>query len=99
MREKPAPRSRTASSITPDNPREQPPREQSRREPTRRESAPREPTRREPANREPPRREPRRRDDDLGPNVQGFGDELPAFMQLRTRARTKPAVEDAESEA
>ena len=94
MREKPAPRPRAASPVTPDKLREQPPREQSRRE-----SAPREQNRREPASREPTRREPRRRDDDLGPNVQGFGDELPAFMQLRTRARTKPVVEDAESEA
>ena len=99
MREKPAPRPRAASAITPDKPREQPPREQSRREPARRETAPRETADREPTRRESPRREPRRRDDDLGPNVQGFGDELPAFMQLRTRARTKPVVEDAESEA
>jgi hypothetical protein len=79
MREKPAPRPRTASPTTADKPREQPHREPVRHEPT--------------------RREPRRRDDDLGPTVQGFGDELPAFMQLRTRARTKPVVEDAESEA
>ncbi len=93
MRERPAPRQRAASPVAPDKSLEQP-----RREP-RRESVPREPARREPANREPTRREPRRRDDDLGPNVQGFGDELPAFMQLRTRARTKPVVEDAESEA
>ena len=99
MREKPAPRPRAASPTTPDKPREQPPRDQSRREPTRRESASRETANREPTRRESPRREPRRRDDDLGPNVQGFGDELPAFMQLRTRALTKPVVEDAESEA
>ncbi len=33
-----------------------------------------------------------RRDDDLGPAVLGFGDEVPAFMMLRSRA-AKPAVE------
>ena len=89
MRERPAPRQRAASPITAEKPREQPHREPARREPTHR----------EPAHREPTPREPRRRDDDLGPTVQGFGDELPAFMQLRTRTRTKPVVEDAESEA
>jgi superfamily II DNA/RNA helicase len=89
MRERAAPRQRAASPITVEKPREQPHREPARREPTHR----------EPAHREPTRREPRRRDDDLGPTVQGFGDELPAFMQLRTRTRTKPVVEDAESEA
>ncbi len=39
--------------------------------------------------REAPRREPRRRDEDLGPPVTGFGDEVPAFMLLRPRAVTK----------
>ncbi len=33
-----------------------------------------------------------RRDDDLGPAVMGFGDEVPAFMLLRSRS-AKPAVE------
>jgi hypothetical protein len=35
------------------------------------------------------REEPRRRwrDDDLGPPVTGFGDEVPAFMLLPTRGR------------
>ena len=52
-----------------------------------------------------PMREPRRddrrnyrdrgrRDDDLGPSVVGFGDEVPAFMLLRTRV-TRPLVESA----
>jgi superfamily II DNA/RNA helicase len=48
---------------------------------------------------EPARREPRRRDDDPGPAVKGFGDELPAFMQLRPRTVAKRAVEERESEA
>jgi len=42
------------------------------------------------------RRERYRRDDDLGPAVRGFGDDVPAFMLLRTRG---PAVaEDRETE-
>ena len=41
-----------------------------------------------PANRErPPRRDGRYRDDDLGPAVQGFGDDVPAFMMIRVRSR------------
>jgi superfamily II DNA/RNA helicase len=57
--------------------------------------------RREPAPRREaaPRREPRRRDDDLGPAVKGFGDEMPAFMLLRQRRVAKPAMEEGESEA
>jgi superfamily II DNA/RNA helicase len=47
-----------------------------------------------------PRDEPRRhfrRDDDLGPAVMGFGDDVPAFMLLRSRpARTPEPVTDAE---
>jgi superfamily II DNA/RNA helicase len=47
-----------------------------------------------------PRDEPRRhyrRDDDLGPAVMGFGDDVPAFMLLRTRpARIPEPVSDAE---
>ena len=33
------------------------------------------------------RREGRYRDDDLGPAVQGFGDDVPAFMMIRLRSR------------
>jgi superfamily II DNA/RNA helicase len=62
-----------------------------------------EPVQREPAPpREAPRREPRRRDDDLGPAVKGFGDELPAFMRLRSRSArvaSPPADDEGESEA
>jgi hypothetical protein len=60
------------------------------------------PRRTQPPPRETPRREPRRRDDDLGPGVKGFGDDVPAFMLLRSRAAhvtTSPAIEEAESEA
>ena len=38
-----------------------------------------------------PRREGRNRDDDLGPAVQGFGDDVPAFMLIRSPIRaTEP---------
>ena len=43
------------------------------------------------------RRERYRRDDDLGPSVVGFGDEVPAFMFLRTRT-SRPA-ETVETDA
>ena len=43
------------------------------------------------------RRERGRRDDDLGPSVLGFGDDVPAFMLLRTR--TPPSIQETESEA
>ena len=47
-------------------------------------------------NRIRPRDEPRRhyrRDDDLGPSVLGFGDDVPAFMMLRSSSATPPAPE------
>ncbi len=43
-------------------------------------------------------RDHRRRDEDLGPAVLGFGDDVPAFMLLRSRAVRSPAPEPAESE-
>jgi len=43
-------------------------------------------------------RDNRRRDEDLGPSVLGFGDDVPAFMLLRSRAARNPAPEPAESE-
>ena len=70
------------------------PRARSRRSETdrppaaRREPAPREaPRAAEPARGErAPRREPRRREEDLGPAVVGFGNDVPAFMSLTGRA-------------
>jgi len=44
---------------------------------------------REPSRREAPRREPRRQVDEASPAVQGFGDDVPAFMQLRPRVVSK----------
>ncbi len=49
-----------------------------------------------------PRREHRRRDDDLGPSVLGFGDDVPAFMLVAARPRRSAAhhhAEEMETEA
>jgi superfamily II DNA/RNA helicase len=45
----------------------------------------------------PQNRDFRRRDEDLGPPVQGFGDEIPAFMTLPRRA-VRASVEAAEDQ-
>jgi len=39
-------------------------------------------------------RDGRRRDEDLGPSVLGFGDDVPAFMLLRSRGK-RPARAEA----
>ena len=57
----------------------------SRREESRREEVPR-PVDTRPWNERRPR-DGRRRDEDLGPSVLGFGDDVPAFMLLRSRNR------------
>jgi len=44
---------------------------------------------REPSRREAPRREPRRQVEETSPPVQGFGDDVPAFMLLRPRVVSK----------
>ena len=44
-------------------------------------------------------RDSHRRDEDLGPNVVGFGNDVPAFMLLRSRrGRPAAAVQDAEQD-
>ena len=43
-------------------------------------------------------RDSRRRDEDLGPSVLGFGDDVPAFMLLRSRASRHSAPEPVETE-
>ncbi len=71
-------------------PREAQPREAQPREVSPR-ATPREPVReamRESDRR--PRRDGRGRDDDLGPSVQGFGDDIPAFMLIRSPVRSAP---------
>ncbi len=41
-----------------------------------------------------PRRDSRGRDDDLGPAVQGFGDDIPAFMLIRSPVRAAPRQQE-----
>ncbi len=47
----------------------------------------------------PPRREGRYRDDDLGPAVQGFGDDIPAFMLIRSPIRAAQLRQTEENPA
>ena len=73
--------------------------ERVREEIAERQPAPRTPDVRPVRHDEPPRdyrRERYRRDDDLGPSVVGFGDDVPAFMMLRARV---PAREKRETDA
>ena len=51
----------------------------------------------EPRFERPQNRDYRRRDEDLGPSVLGFGDDIPAFMTLPRRADRPLAAEDPES--
>ena len=46
-----------------------------------------------------PRREGRYRDDDLGPAVQGFGDDVPAFMLIRSRTRANASRQTEDVDA
>jgi superfamily II DNA/RNA helicase len=47
----------------------------------------------------PPRREGRYRDDDLGPSVQGFGNDVPAFMLIRSPIRAAQARQTEDTPA
>ena len=81
---------------------DEPRRDDSRRAESRRGEPRRpEPRRSEPRHEEPRRddvrRERYRRDDDLGPAVVGFGDDVPAFMSLR--ARPNPIAQTRETDA
>ena len=71
-------------------------RDESRRDEPRREEALR-PVDTRPWNERRPR-DGRRRDEDLGPSVMGFGDDVPAFMLLRSRARRPAPAVAAEAE-
>jgi len=86
-------------------------RDDSRRDDSRRDDGRRDEARRdEPRRDEPPRpvdtrpwnerrpRDGRRRDEDLGPAVLGFGDDVPAFMLLRSRGK-RPARAEAAAAA
>jgi superfamily II DNA/RNA helicase len=79
-----------------------PRREDARRSEPRREESKREERARDEAKLDEPRRddfrrERYRRDEDLGPAVVGFGDDVPAFMFLRTRS--SPMTENRETDA
>ena len=82
----PAPRMRA--------PREEPRRDEPRREEHRREEPRRDDTRRaEPRRDQAAPRDRYRRDNDLGPAVVGFGDDIPAFMLVRRRTAPAPMTE------
>ncbi len=66
-------------------------RDEARREEPRRDDVPR-PVDTRPWNERRPR-DGRRRDEDLGPSVLGFGDDVPAFMLLRSRGKRTSRVE------
>jgi superfamily II DNA/RNA helicase len=74
-------------------------RDEPRRDEPRRDERREEPRREEPRWVEPRRDEPRRyrRDDDLGPSVVGFGDDVPAFMFLRTRPPQTAETRDTDA--
>ncbi len=76
-----------------DRPREDRPRESQARDDRPREDRPRDDRPRDdrPRDRD---RDRRRRDDDLGPSVLGFGDEIPAFMLVTARRRPAAAQQD-----
>jgi len=77
-------------------PRMRPPRAEPRRDEARRDEARRDEARREPvASRERPadNRRERWRQDDLGPSVVGFGEDVPAFMMVRRRPAPAPVME------
>jgi superfamily II DNA/RNA helicase len=65
--------------------REQPRRDEAKRDDPKRDEFRQHDHRRDEPKRDDARRERYRRDDDLGPSVMGFGDDVPAFMFLRTR--------------
>ena len=68
-----------------------------RRDEPRRDEIRREETRRPEPRRDEYRRERYRRDDDLGPAVVGFGDDVPAFMLLRARSHQTTETREADA--
>jgi len=80
-----------------DGRRDEPRRDDSRRNEARRDEPRRDDTRRSDSRRDDGRRDRGRREEDLGPAVLGFGDDVPAFMQLPFRSR-RP-MHDTETEA
>jgi superfamily II DNA/RNA helicase len=78
--------------------RPRPPRPDVAREPAR-QAEPVAPVVAAPVRERPPRRDGRYRDDDLGPAVQGFGDDVPAFMMIRLRTRVPTARQSEDVDA
>jgi superfamily II DNA/RNA helicase len=72
-------------------------RDEPRRDDARRDDARRDDTRRAEPRRDDFRRERYRRDDDLGPAVVGFGDDVPAFMFLRARSTSVTETREADA--
>ena len=86
-RETPPPRARE------DAPRMRSPREETRREEPKREEPRRESFRDRPPRPDDDRRDRWRRNDEPGPAVVGFGDDIPAFMMVRARRNPAPVTE------
>ena len=84
--------SRRAESRRDEGRRDEPRRDEGRRDEPRRD----EPRWEEPR-RDEGRRERYRRDDDLGPSVVGFGDDVPAFMLLRPRRAQTPEMNETDA--
>ncbi|MDR3538083.1 MAG: DEAD/DEAH box helicase [Acetobacteraceae bacterium] len=108
-RERPPRREEPRRDVRRDETRRDEPRRDTRRDESRRDEPRRDEPRRDESRRDEPRRDefrrdrdeqPRRgrRDDDLGPAVLGFGDDVPAFMLLRSRG-PRPAAQETETEA
>ena len=88
---RPRPEPAAVREMLPERSRETP--ERSRETPERSRDTP------ERSRERPPRREGRYRDDDLGPSVQGFGDDVPAFMLIRSPIRATPTRQTEENPA
>ena len=86
------PRARDAGRTRESRPREDRPREDRPREDRTREDRPRETQSRDERGQDRSRSREPRRPDDLGPATMGFGDDVPAFMMLRSRAATPDAT-------
>ena len=86
------PRARDAGRTRESRPREDRPREDRTREDRTREDRTRETQSRDERGQDRSRSREPRRPDDLGPATMGFGDDVPAFMMLRSRAATPDAT-------
>ncbi len=76
--------------------RDQPRRDEGRRDEPRRDEPRRDESRRDEPRRDEQPRRGRGRDDDLGPSVRGFGDDVPAFMMVAARPNRAVAESSAD---